>query len=262
MQTDLLLDPFGATTADFVRAAGTAEKLGFNGIWTWDHLAGSVHRAPHVLEAWTMLTAAATATTTITIGPLVLNIANRSAGTLAPMAATLQQLSEGRLILGMGAGGGAKTPYAGEQRLLDRTVAADPMRRAELEQQIATLRSLWEGDGGFLRPMPAPPIVVGVFGPRMAELAGRVADGLNTQAFSPHLARIIEIAHAAHGASHRPGKLLVTVFAALDEKWLDDGRAERKRLVALGVDRVILIVDPPYSHSDLQSAARLLSRQA
>src|SRR6476469_3010215 len=107
--------------------------MGFDGVWLYDHLAGSVHRAPHVLECWTVLSAVAAAVPRLTVGSLVLNVANRDAGTLAVMAATLQEVSGGRLLLGVGAGGGADTPYAAEQTALGRPVPGDQRRRYAVE---------------------------------------------------------------------------------------------------------------------------------
>ena len=69
-------------------------------MWLYDHLAGSAHRASHVLECWTVLSALAAAVPRLAIGSLVLNVANRDAGTLAVMAATFQEVSGGRLLLG------------------------------------------------------------------------------------------------------------------------------------------------------------------
>src|SRR4029078_9841185 len=103
--------------------------MGFDGVWLYDHLAGSVHGAPHVLECWTVLSALPAAFRRLTVGSLVLNVANRDAGTLAVMAATLQEVSGGRLLLGVGAGGGAGTPYAKEQQAFGRPVLGDVARR-------------------------------------------------------------------------------------------------------------------------------------
>src|SRR5204863_8058765 len=134
--------------ADVQAGALAAEEAGFDGVWTYDHLAGSVHRESHVLECWTALTAIAAVVPRIAIGPMVLNVANRDAGTLAVMAATLQEVSGGRLLLGLGAGGGRDLPYAQEQYALGRDVPGDRARRANVESAITTLRSVWSGTSG------------------------------------------------------------------------------------------------------------------
>src|ERR1700722_17545575 len=204
MKIDLLFDPFGATWSDVREAATAAEGEGFDGGWLYDHLAGSVRGESRVLEAWTTLTAIAATVPRIAIGPMVLNVANRPAGTLGVMAATLQEVSEGRLLLGLGAGGGRETPYAAEQRAFDRPVAGDAVRREAVEAAVVTLRSVWSGQvggvGGFLRPDPPPPIIIGGFGPKMAELAGRIADGMNVPG-GPGLARLVDVARDARSGA-------------------------------------------------------------
>ena len=76
---------------------------------------------------------------------------------------------------------------------------------------------------GFLRPDPPPPIIVGGFGPKMAELAGRVGDGINVPALHPHLGELVAIARDAYvGAGRDPNRFLVTVYSAFDETWFDD----------------------------------------
>jgi alkanesulfonate monooxygenase SsuD/methylene tetrahydromethanopterin reductase-like flavin-dependent oxidoreductase (luciferase family) len=259
VKLDLLLDPFGARPEDLRRAARTAETLGFDGLWTWDHLAGSVHGERSAHESWTVLSTWAAITERVTIGPLVLNVANRNPALVAVMAATLQDLSGGRLLLGLGAGGGTDTPYADEQRVLRQTVGTDPERRRAVRNAVALLRQAWtgwaEGVGGLLVPEPPPPIVVGGFGPRMADLAGEVGDGFNTQAGHPRLAELGEAARAAHGRSGRDGPFLLTAFAGLDPRWYRAGSAGWRRAAAAGVDRLILIVSPPYEDAWLEAAA-------
>ena len=100
VQIDLLFDPFDATWPDVREGAVAAEAEGFDGVWLYDHLAGSVHGQERVLECWTTLTAIAATVPRLAIGPMVLNVANRDPGTLAAMAATLQHVSGGRLLLG------------------------------------------------------------------------------------------------------------------------------------------------------------------
>jgi alkanesulfonate monooxygenase SsuD/methylene tetrahydromethanopterin reductase-like flavin-dependent oxidoreductase (luciferase family) len=175
---------------------------------------------------------------------MVLNVANRHPGTLGVMAATLQEVCGGRLLLGLGAGGGRHTPYAAEQQVFGRPVPGDPARRAALEAAVTTIRSVWtgtiDGVGGFLRPDPPPPIIIGGFGPKMAELAGRVADGVNLPG-GPGLGRLIEIARAAHVSSARPSSAFVVTVSS------DLSAAARERLKELDVDRAVVYVTPPFA---------------
>jgi alkanesulfonate monooxygenase SsuD/methylene tetrahydromethanopterin reductase-like flavin-dependent oxidoreductase (luciferase family) len=262
VKIDLLLDPFGARWPDARDAASAAVDAGFAGIWTWDHLDGRVHGAGHVLECWTTLTAIAVAVPDVTVGPLVLNVANRHPGVLAPMAATLQEISGGRLLLGLGAGGGVGTPYVREQEAVGRTVPPDPQRRTQVETCIKEVRRLWRTPG-FVTPDPEPPFVIGAFGPKMAELAGRVGDGINTQALHPQLSEMVEMARDAHARAGRdPVRFLVTVFAGFDERWLHVDSPPYSRLVALGADRLILLLSPPYDRARIARAANMLRDSA
>ena len=140
MRIDVLFDPFGGRWDDLQAATALAEREGFAGVWLYDHLAGSVHRAPHVLECWTTMTALAASVPRLEVGSLVLNAANRAPATLAVAAATFQEVSGGRLLLGIGAGGGHGTPYAAEQLALGRPVPGDAARRRSVEDAIETLR--------------------------------------------------------------------------------------------------------------------------
>jgi alkanesulfonate monooxygenase SsuD/methylene tetrahydromethanopterin reductase-like flavin-dependent oxidoreductase (luciferase family) len=274
MLVDLLLDPFGATWDGARDAAVAAEQSGFDGIWTWDHLAGQAHGRDGVLEGWTLLTALAAAVPRVALGPLVLNVANRRPGQLATMAATLQQISGGRLLLGLGAGGGGDLPYAAEQRALGTALPPDPVRRAQVVEAVTVLRRLWSGratafDGehyqlgeaeGFLQPDPPPPIIIGGFGPKMATIAGEVGDGFNTSAAAPQLGPLVDTARAAHEASERAGEpFLITTFARLDDRWLTPGAA-LDRMVEVGVDRLALVVSPPFDHAAIEAAGARLPR--
>jgi alkanesulfonate monooxygenase SsuD/methylene tetrahydromethanopterin reductase-like flavin-dependent oxidoreductase (luciferase family) len=258
VQVDVLLDPFGVHWADVRDAARAAADAGFAGIWTLDHLDGRVYDAPFVLECWTVLSALAVATPGVMLGPLVLNVANRHPGVLATMAATLQDVSGGRLLLGLGAGGGPDDRYAREQAAVGRAVDSDPARRAQVETSIQEVRRVWHTPG-FLQPVPEPPFVVAAFGPRMAEVAGRVGDGLNTRATHPRLRELVAVARDAHAQTGRdPKAFLITVFSGFDESWLDQDSPARAGLAAIGADRLILSMEPPYDRRRITETGRLL----
>ena len=274
MKTDLLLIPMGARWAEMRSAAVAAEEAGFDGLWTWDHLRDPDGDPAGVPECLTTLAALAEVTTRVTLGPLVLNVSSRHPGLLANMAATLQQISGGRFILGLGAGGSKQTPYAREQEALGLTVERDGVRAERVAEAAQVLRRLWSGDAssfagthyrldrpaGYLRADPPPPIVIGGFGPRMAAIAGTHGDGFNTQARHPQLAELAQTARDAHKAAGRdPARFSLTVFTGFAPAWLRADSENRAALERMGVDRVILLVEPPYDPSQIRAAARLLS---
>src|SRR5438105_13377060 len=258
MKTDLLLIPMGARYQEMRAAAVAAEEAGFDGLWTWDHLRDpDSESGPGVPEAWTVLTALAEATQRISLGPLVLNVANRHPGVLANVAATLQAVSGGRLLLGLGAGGNRRTPYAVEQAVLGQAVERDEARARRVVEAIEVIRRLWSGESGFLRPEPPPPIIVGGFGPRMAAIAGRHADGFNTQAFHPQLGELAQRARDEYTASGRDAsRFVVTALAGLDERGLRADSRARQSLERAGVHRLILLVPPPFDAGEIRQAGR------
>ncbi|HSL59152.1 MAG TPA: LLM class flavin-dependent oxidoreductase [Acidimicrobiales bacterium] len=255
MQVDVLLDPFDGRWSDIRAAAEAADASPIGGLWTYDHLAGSVHRAGHVVEAWTTLSALAGATRRLVLGPLVLNAANRDPATLAVAAATFQEVSGGRLLLGIGAGGGRSTPYAAEQRGLGREVPGDRARRAAVEATVQRWREVWSGSvggvAGYLRPDPPPPVIVGGFGPKMAELAGRVGDGINVPG-GPGFERLVDVARRARAAAGREAEPFVVTVSARP------AARELARLADAGVDRAIVNVRPPYV-DDIRRVADLVT---
>ena len=278
MKTDLLLMPMSARWADMRAAAVAAEEAGFDGLWTWDHLRDPDGAdQPGVPEAMTVLAALAEVTRRVILGPLVLNVSNRHPGLLANMAATLQQVSGGRLIVGIGAGGHRRLPYAAEQQMLGLAVEPDAVRAARVAEAAQVMQRLWRGDRGsftgahyrldrpqgYLRADPPPPIVVGGFGPRMAGIAGRHADGFNTPAGHPSLAGLLTTAREAFRASGRdPDRFLATVFAGLEPRWLRADSPDRAVLERLGVARLILLVSPPFDPGQIRGAGRLLPTAA
>src|SRR5438093_1305984 len=91
---------------EYVAMARAAEASGFDSMWLGDHLLyrgdGRPERGPW--EAWTLLSALAAVTERIGLGPLVACLAFHSPGLIAKMAATVDEVSGGRFVLGVGAG--------------------------------------------------------------------------------------------------------------------------------------------------------------
>jgi alkanesulfonate monooxygenase SsuD/methylene tetrahydromethanopterin reductase-like flavin-dependent oxidoreductase (luciferase family) len=176
----------GATAAWWLETARRLEDAGYAGVWSWDHFMGRGDRTVPVVEAWTILSAAAAITDRVTVGTFVANVMNRPPAVLARMAGTLQELSGGRLILGIGIGG-----HPAEHRALGIPFPDAPERAARLEEAVAVLRALFAGgpvsrpspyyplEGAVARPAvrPVPRIVVGGETPAGARLAGRIGDG-------------------------------------------------------------------------------------
>lgn len=155
------------------------EQIGFDSVWLGDHLLyrDATHGARGPWEAWTMLAAIAASTTRIALGPLVASTSFHNPAMLAKMAATVDEISGGRLILGLGAGWN-ETEYRAYGFPFDRRVS----RFAEAFTIIRSL--LRDGhidfEGEFysapdcdLKPRPrpgGPPLMVGSIGERMLEI--------------------------------------------------------------------------------------------
>ncbi len=157
--------------------ARTAEQAGFDSIWTGDHLlyryASGETRGPW--EAWTTLAGLAEATERVALGPLVAATAFHVPFMLAKQAATVDEISGGRLVLGLGAGWN-DVEFAALGAPFDRRIA-------RFEEAFTIVRTLLahgaiDFQGEFfqareaeLLPRPAraggPPLLIGSSGPRM-----------------------------------------------------------------------------------------------
>jgi len=180
------LHPIGVEFGWWRDSALRLEAAGYAGVWCWDHFESRGTKTDPVLECWTTLTAVAAQSTRLTVSPFVLNVMNRHPAVVARMAATLQELSGGRLILGMGIGG-----HPAEHRALGIPFPPPPERVEHLTEAVAVIRALWTGgpvtlDGEHYSlveayahppPQPPPPIIVGGETPAGARLAARIGDG-------------------------------------------------------------------------------------
>jgi alkanesulfonate monooxygenase SsuD/methylene tetrahydromethanopterin reductase-like flavin-dependent oxidoreductase (luciferase family) len=267
---DVSLSTVDTSAAELARAAATAEAAGFDGVWCYDHLSGTVLRGVRCVDVWVALTAIAGATTSIGLGPLVLNTAARHPGHIAIAVASLQELAEGRVRVGLGAGAGPESPFSRELSMLGLPVRGAAERRARVADTARYLRALWAGERSYegpcfalsdvdavAQPAPVPEIVIGANGPRMARVAGTVGDAVNLHDWEPDLEGL---AATARDAARGAGRALdVTVEGPLDDAWLDRGSEVHERLGRLGVRRVMVRWTAAAGLPVLSSASRLLA---
>jgi alkanesulfonate monooxygenase SsuD/methylene tetrahydromethanopterin reductase-like flavin-dependent oxidoreductase (luciferase family) len=168
-----------------------AESIGLDGAWIADHFAVPALPDLPLLEAWTTLAALAVDTTRIRIGTLVTNVATRNAAMLAKQALTVDQISGGRLDVGVGGG-----YYAAEHAYIGVDFLDGRGRTERLAEAVEILDGGLRGErvtlsGRHFRtadaPMhpsptqrPRPPLYVGAQGPRSQRIAVRHADAVVT----------------------------------------------------------------------------------
>ena len=230
-------------------AARLAEDVGFDGVWTYDHLSGVSLDGRWAHDPWTLLAAIASSTHRVKLGPLVANMTVRHPAHVALAAASLQDLSSGRAMLGVGAGAGPESPYSEELKMMGIVPRSAVDRRAIVEDAIGVMKALWAGEAdfgsehftlsgatAFLKPDRAIPVIVGSNGPKMCELAGRVADGVNLHWWESDLDVLIE--RSREKAQGR--RFLVTVEAQLSREWMPHAKTVHSRLDQMDVDRLML----------------------
>jgi F420-dependent oxidoreductase-like protein len=196
MRLVIFVEPqFGATYADQLRIARHAEELGFDAFFRSDHyltMGGDGGVGP--TDAWITLGALATATSRIRLGTLVTAATFRLPGPLAIGVAQVDQMSGGRVELGLGAGW-----YEAEHTAYGIPFPAIGERFDRLEEQLEIVTGLWttppgerfsfHGDFYDVRDSPAlpkptqsprPPVIIGGRGPkRTPALAARFGDEFN-----------------------------------------------------------------------------------
>ena len=183
------LVPLKVGWSDLVALALRAEDLGFDSFWLSDHFLMSFGEEAQFgfHECWTFLAGLAAVTNRLRLGPLVTSTTYRNPALVARMAASLDEMSGGRLVLGIGAGHNAYESHA-------FSFPYDH-RASRFEEAIQIITGLlrdgkanFEGsyyqarDCELLPPGPRSggvPVMVGAEGPRMIRIAARHADELN-----------------------------------------------------------------------------------
>jgi probable F420-dependent oxidoreductase len=231
------------TWRDMTEIARTVEAEGLDSIWVADHL---FYEDPEgqrfgVHEAWTLLTGLAAVTERVELGPLVLCASFRDPGVTAKMAATLDMVSNGRLILGLGAGWhdpeyeafGLPTDHR-VGRFEEALQIIIPLLRGER----VTYAGKWHRTNDAVL-LPAPtrriPILIAAKGPRMLELTGRWADAWNTAWYglpSDRLHASLASIGAAVEAAGRPAESVVLTVGidVIDPEQPDSGEANPRAL--------------------------------
>lgn len=201
---------------DPVTLARRAEDLGFDFVSTSDHPCGDTPS----YEAWTVLTWIAAATTRIRVASRVLGVPYRHPAMVAKMAETLDRLSGGRVILGLGGG------YSdAEFRAFGLGVPSPREKIDGLAEAVTVIRGLWSGpafsfagtryrtEAADLEPKPAHhiPVWLGTFGPRALAVTGRLADGwIPSLGYTPPEQLLVmrdQVLAAARAAGRDPGEL-------------------------------------------------------
>jgi F420-dependent oxidoreductase-like protein len=180
------LPQFGATWADAKEFAALADEAGFDSVWLADHFVGVGGTDP--LEAWTQMSAVAAITQRVEIGSLVLCNSYRPPALVAKMATTLDHISNGRLILGYGAGW-----FSQEYEAYGYEFPSIRTRLEQLEESLEIIKKMWTEEAatfhGFhyhvenasCQPRPTrtphPPILIGGGGEKvLLGLVARFAD--------------------------------------------------------------------------------------
>ena len=270
---------------EYLAMARAAEASGFDSIWMGDHLLyrgdGRPERGPW--EAWTMLAGLAAATERVRLGPLVASAAFHAPAMLAKMAATVDEVSGGRLVLGIGAGWNRAEfeafgfPF---DHRVDRFDEAFTIVRRMLGGERVTFRGRYHRvEDVVLLPPPAhrPPLMIGSTGERMLRIALPHVDAWNTwydwygnsaEGFALGNARITASAETVGrdpAEIRRSACVLVVLGPEAQERPIEGGVrplqgsmsaiAEGLRaMAAAGADETILVVDPITERSILDLA--------
>jgi F420-dependent oxidoreductase-like protein len=250
----------GASYATLRRVAKATEDLGFDAFFRSDHYLkmGGVSGQPGPSDAWATLAALAVETSRIRLGTLVTSATFRYPGPRAVTVAGIDEMSGGRVELGIGAGW-----YEAEHAAYGIPFPPTRERFDRLEEQLAIITGLWQTPAGekfsyegthyqvadspgLPKPVqrPRPPVIIGGHGPRRTPaLAARYADEFNIAFSRPDevAAQFGRVREACAAAGRDPGSLVYSaaqvVCCGKDEATLS------RRAAAIGRDLAELRAD-------------------
>jgi alkanesulfonate monooxygenase SsuD/methylene tetrahydromethanopterin reductase-like flavin-dependent oxidoreductase (luciferase family) len=251
------LGSIGATASWCLDSVRRLDAAGYRGAWCWDHFVGRGDRTVPVVEQWTILAAAAGATSRIGVGTFITNVMNRHPAVVARMAQTLQDASGGRFTLGIGIGG---APAEHRAYGIDFPDVAE--RAARLEEAVNVIRALWTG-GPVTRPSPyypledayaapapspAPRILIGASSPAGLRIAARVGAGWAAESDDfEQLLPVYREALAAEGRSFEDAHVVVGFGGGKSGQdalggspWIEAPRETWARYAELGADEAIV----------------------
>lgn len=209
----VMVPQFKRTWEESRRAATEFEAMGYDSLWVNDHLYGATSPQTPVLEAWAMLAGLAAVTDRVEMGTLVTPTAMRNPAHLGKTIATVDSMSGGRVIPGLGAGWmereftdfGMPFPPINE-RLRHLRESVEFFRRMWTEESLTFQGELIQSEDLYCVPKPArtPPILIGGTGEKVtlrivAELADIWNNSARNQGLLAHKLNVLKAHCAAAG---------------------------------------------------------------
>ncbi len=242
------LHPQHTSYQSFADAVRRVEDIGVDTIWDWDHffpLYGDP-QGSH-FEGWTLLTAMATLTSRARIGCLVTCNSYRNPALLANMAKTVDHISNGRLILGMGAGWSER-----DYQEYGYEFGTAGSRLAALEEALPIIRHRWEVD--VPKPLqPRIPILVGGNGEKKTlRITAKYADMWHGIGNSSTLAHKIAVLDGWCKEVGRDPREIERSAATMEA----DSDGDRDACLKVGVTHLILVLSTPWNFDAVKNLVR------
>jgi probable F420-dependent oxidoreductase len=193
------------------------EELGFDSVWVWDHMLLGVEPNFPVIDSLTVLTGIAARTNRIKLGTGILVLPLRNAVGLAKQLSSMDQLSAGRLVLGMASGWYKREfdamgiPFEQRGKIMDENL--ELLRRLWTEPSVTGEYARYKLSKAVMYPKPAQeriPILIGGYVDRVLKRAATVGDGWLTYFYTPQgfTKSWTKIRNFAAEAGKDPNKLL------------------------------------------------------